>query len=250
MELFPEHFRREHLLSTIDARIKLLVAMIILAMVISSHGFIFPSCILLFSAVLYVRMNMPIRVFILRFSEPLLIATVLVIIKLFFSGHEILFSFNFVGFQITTFRDGLVEGLAIAVRILAAVSVVTVIGFATTFTEFIAGVSWFKMPRGFTEILMFAYRYIFVLLEEAMVIYNAQKNRLGYSSIRRGLSSFGILAGSLTLKAFEHSHNTTTAMVQRGYDGNVPVLKHKPFNRSEIMLSAILLLVMAVIWKI
>jgi cobalt/nickel transport system permease protein len=89
-----------------------------------------------------------------------------------------------------------------------------------------------------------------MLFEDAMVIYHAQKNRLGYSNLRRGLTSFGILAGSLTLKAFEHSQCATVAMVQRGYDGTMPVLKHKPFKLLEVAVSAFFIVIMGVIWKI
>lgn len=138
----------------------------------------------------------------------------------------------------------------IASRIVGAVSVIAVLGLATPFTDVIAALSWFRVPKGLIEILMFAYRYIFMLFEDAMVIYNAQKNRLGYSNIRRGLSSFGILAGSLTLKAFEHSQNTAVAMAQRGYDGNMPVLKHRPFKPSEVIVSIFLIVIMGLAWKI
>ena len=111
-----------------------------------------------------------------------------------------------------------------------------------------AGLSWLRVPKSFIDILMFAYKYIFVLFEDAMVIYNAQKNRLGYSNIRRGMNSFGTLTGSLILKAFENSQNTAVAMAQRGYDGNMPMLKHKPFRHSEIIASLLFIIVMGVIW--
>jgi cobalt/nickel transport system permease protein len=142
------------------------------------------------------------------------------------------------------------EGLLIVSRIIAAVALIAVLGFSTSFTEFMAGMSWLKVPQVFIEVLMFAYRYIFLFIEEASVIYNAQKNRLGYSSVRRGLTSFGILAGSLTLRAFEHSQNTTIAMVQRGYDGNIPIMKHRPFRTAEVLLSLVLVITMGVVWKI
>ena len=142
------------------------------------------------------------------------------------------------------------DGLQIGSRILGAVSIVALLGFSTHFTEIMAGLSWLKIPKGLIEISLFAYRYIFVLLEDAMVIYNAQKNRLGYSNIKRGLSSFGTLTGSLTLKAFEHSQNITTAMIQRGYDGNIPMLKHKPFRFSEVAASVLLVFAMGFIWQI
>jgi cobalt/nickel transport system permease protein len=250
MEPFSEQLRKDHILSGTDARIKLVVAVAILVMVLTYKGFVFPLLVALLCFALCIKMKIPLNIFVLRFSEPMFIAFVLIIIKLLFSGKDVLFSMHFPGFTITGHRDGLMEGLLLAARIVGAVSVVAVLGFATPFTELMAGLSWFRVPKGFIEVLMFAYRYIFDLLEEAMVIYNAQKNRLGYSSIRRGLSSFGILTGSLILKAFEHSQNTTVAMVQRGYDGTIPLLTHKPFKVSEISVSMLFLSVMGLIWKI
>jgi cobalt/nickel transport system permease protein len=190
------------------------------------------------------------KLFVLRFSEPALVALILIVIKMFFAGNDELFSISLFGVSISAYKDGLVDGLMIASRIVGAVSVITVLGFATPFTDVIAALSWFRVPKGLIEILMFAYRYIFMLFEDAMVIYNAQKNRLGYSNIRRGLSSFGILAGSLTLKAFEHSQNTAVAMAQRGYDGNMPVLKHRPFKPFEVIVSIFLIVIMGLAWKI
>ncbi|MDI6801498.1 MAG: cobalt ECF transporter T component CbiQ [Thermodesulfovibrionales bacterium] len=233
MEIFAEHLRKDHLLSKVDARIKLLSALSLLGMVLSYKGFAFPVIITAICVFLCVRMKIPLKIFILRFSEPLFIAAVIVLLKFFISG-----------------RDGLIDGILIACRIIGAVSVVAVLGFSTPFTEIMSALSWMRIPKGFIEILMLAYRYVFVLLEDAMVIYNAQKNRLGYCSIKRGLSSFGTLAGSLVLKAFEHSHNITTAMIQRGYDGNIPAMKHKPFKLHDIAFSVILITIIGALWTI
>jgi cobalt/nickel transport system permease protein len=250
MELFSEQFKKSHILSKIDARLKILVALAILIMVLSYKGVTLPLLVTVFSLFFCIKMKIPLRIFFLRFSEPIFIASIILLLKVFFSGKAVLFSVDIIGIKIFGYQDGLMEGLMIASRILGAVSVTAVLGFSTPFTEFMAGLSWFKVPKGFIEVLMFAYRYIFVLLEDAMVVYNAQKNRLGYSNIRRGLGSFGILSGSLILRAFDHSHNITTAMVQRGYDGHIPMLKHKSFKPSEIVGSILVIIAMGVVWKI
>jgi cobalt/nickel transport system permease protein len=250
MQLFFEHLKKDHLLSGIDARVKLIVAIVLLMLVLSYKGFAFPLVVAILGFGLCLCMKIPIQVFALRFSEPLFIALVLVALKCFFSGSDVMFSLNLLGLDIVGHKDGLIDGLMIACRIAGAVSIAAVLGFSTPFTRLMAGLSWLRVPKGFIEVLMFAYRYIFVLLEDALVIYNAQKNRLGYSSIRRGLTSFGTLAGSLTLKAFETSQNTTVAMVQRGYDGNMPMLKHVPFRSSEVACSIIFVIIMGTIWKI
>lgn len=250
MELFSEQIRKQHIFAKMDARVKFAVAIALLIMVLSYNGYVFPLIVLFLNLILCIKIKIPLRLLFLRFFGPLFIASMVVILKFLFTGKELLLSINLSGLIITGYIDGLLDGLKIASRILGAVSIIVVLGVTTPFTEIISALSWFKIPRGFVEVLMFAYRYIFVLFEDAMVIYNAQKNRLGYSNIMRGLRSFGVLTGSLILKAFEHSQNITTAMIQRGYDGNMPVLKHKPFKPAEIIVSNLFLIIMGLVWKI
>ncbi|HUL20458.1 MAG TPA: cobalt ECF transporter T component CbiQ [Thermodesulfobacteriota bacterium] len=250
MELFSEHLKKDHLLSKIDARVKLLLALVLLVMILSYKGFFFPLFIILFCLLLGVILRVPLQVFFLRLSEPLFISAVVVFLKTFFSGYLPLFSVSFFGLEITAYQEGLREGLMISGRIIGAVSVLTIMGFSTPFTEFMASLSWLRVPKGFIEVMVFAYRYIFVLLDEGLVIYNSQKTRLGYTSLKRGLSSFGTLTGSLILKVFEHSQNTAMALAQRGFDGRIPMAMERSFKGSEILGSAIFVLTMGCLWMI
>jgi len=245
-----EQERGGHCLARTDARLKMLVACGLLVMVLSCRGIAFPLIVCAAGLFLCAQMRVSPKEFALRFCEPAFFAVALILLRAFFTGKDELFSVSFFGFTVSAYREGLIEGIYGASRILGAVSVITVLGFSTPFTDIISALSWFRVPRGLTEILMFAYRYIFMLSDEAWVIYYAQRNRLGYSNLRRSISSFGILAGSLTLKALEHSQNTATAMVQRGYDGNIPGLNHKPFKFHEVAASVLLVLIMVLLWKI
>jgi cobalt/nickel transport system permease protein len=239
-----------HLLTRVDPRVKLLSALALLVMVISSRGFVFPFLVCGLSFSLCLGMRIRLRLLAVRFAEPLFIAVMIVLLKLFFVGNEPLFSLHVAGLDIVGHREGLREGLLIATRIGGAVTLVAAVGFSTPFTDLMAALSWFRMPRGFIEVTLFAWRYLFVLFDDAQVVYAAQKNRLGYTSYRRGLRSFGTLAGALVIKAFDNSQQITTAMVQRGYDGNLPLLKHKPFRSVEVAGSLVLVFAMAVLWRI
>jgi cobalt/nickel transport system permease protein len=250
VELFSEQFKKDHLLSKIDGRIKLLVALILLAMILSYKGFFFPLFVILFCLLLRAMLRVPFRIFFLRLSEPLFISAVVLFLKTFFSGHLSLFSVSLFGLKIVVYQEGLGEGLMISCRIIGAVSVLTIMGFSTPFTEFMASLSWLKIPKGFIEVMVFAYRYIFVLLDESLVIYHSQKTRLGYTGLRRGISSFGTLTGSLILKAFEHSQNTAMALAQRGFDGRMPMAIGRSFKGSEILGSMIFVLAMGYLWMI
>ena len=249
------HFIRQpqnsdHLLTRCDARVKLLAALALLVMVISSKGILFPLLIAGLSLSVCFAMGVRPRLLAFRFAEPLFISVMVLLLKLFCSGSVPLFSCQIGGLDITGYRDGLLEGVRIASRIAGSVSLVALLGFSTSFTDLMAALAWLRVPSGFIEVALFAWRYLFVLFDDAQVVYAAQKNRLGYAGYRRGLRSFGTLAGALVIKAFDGSQTITTAMVQRGYDGTMPLLKHKPFRGGEVAVSLAVVICMGAIWKI
>ena len=249
------HFNRQpdaaaHPLTCIDARVKFLCALALLMMVISSRGFAFPLLVAALCLGICLAMKVRLKLLAVRFAEPLFLAVMVIILKLFSSGHEPFFSVNLFGWEIVGHQDGLREGLLIASRIGGAVSLVALLGFSTPFTDLMAALAWLRVPKGFIEVALFAWRYLFVLLDDARVVYSAQRNRLGYAGYRRGLRSFGTLAGALVIKAFDNSQTITTAMVQRGYDGTMPLLQQRPFRIEEVALSLTFLVCMGILWKI
>ncbi len=250
MDVFSEHFKTEHFLSKVDARAKLIVTLALLGMVLSYKGTMFPLVIAAISIILCLKMRIPVRILLLRLAQPVLMAFAVLLLKFFFSGEDILFSFNLFGMELAGHKDGLMEGLLITSRILGGVSLLAAVGFATPFIEFMAALSWLRVPKSFIEIMMFAYRYVFMFLEDATTIYSAQKNRLGYSGIRKGLSSFGVLTGSLVLRGFEQSQKTADAMIQRGYTGDMPLLKGKPLRTIELAVAVFIVVSGGAVWMI
>ncbi len=247
---FSDNFKKDHFLTAVDARVKLIVTLALLVMVLSYKGMLFPLIVAAGSLVLCFIMRIPLRVLALRMAQPLFIASVVLFLKFFFSGNEIMFSLNLFGFELAGHRDGLLEGARITARIVGGVSLVVALGFATPFLEFVAALSWLKVPKAFIEIMMFAYRYIFLFLDDANTIYSAQRNRLGYVGIRRGLHSFGVLTGSLVLRGFEQSQKTADAMMQRGYTGDMPMLKGKPLKAADIFIALLIVIAGGVVWII
>ncbi|MDD5167256.1 MAG: cobalt ECF transporter T component CbiQ [Syntrophales bacterium] len=248
--IFSGAVSSDHVLAGIDGRLKVLVSLVLLFLVLSYHGFAFQIIVTVISAILCRVMKVPWKTFMMRLSEPLFLVLIICILKIFTTDGAPLISWDILGMHLDASWEGLREGLFIGSRILAAVSLMAVLVFSTPFTELMAALSWFHVPRSFVEILLYAYRYIFVLFEDAGVIYSAQKNRLGYAAFKNRFSSFGTLTGSLILKAFEHSQNVTTAMVQRGYDGHIPLLRQRPFRFSEVIMSCGVIIVMGVLWNL
>lgn len=251
MRFISGHIPAEsHLLVRLDSRLKLLASLALLVMVVSHQGIWFPLLTAAAGVCICLTLGVRPRLLLVRFSEPLFIALVVLILKAFFSGHTVLWSYIIAGIPITCHLDGLLEGLRVAGRIIGACAVVATVGFATPFTDLLAALAWLRVPQGLIEVTLFAWRYLFVLADDAQVIHAAQKNRLGYVGFRRSFRSFGTLAGALVIKAFDASQTMTTAMVQRGYDGSLPMLRHKPFRLGEVAASLLVVVGMGVLWRI
>lgn len=238
-----------HWLSLIDARIKLLVGLALLIMIVSSKNTLFPLITAGGALLVCLSLKVRFRLLLVRFAEPLFIALVVMLLKSF-SGSTPLWSVYTPLADMIIYKEGVLEGFRLASRITGGVAVIATVGFSTGFTDLLAALSWFRIPREVTEVALFAWRYLFVLADDAQVIHSAQKNRLGYVGIRRSLRSFGTLAGALVIKAFDASQNMTTAMVQRGYDGNMPLLRHQPLKAAELLPAIAILMLMGVLWRI
>jgi cobalt/nickel transport system permease protein len=78
------------------------------------------------------------------------------------------------------------------------------------------------MPRAWVEVALLMYRYAFVFLDFAEDTITAQRVRLGYAGFRRGLSSAGIAAGTVLVRAVDQAERTGEAMRTRGYIGALP----------------------------
>ena len=248
------HLYQQHndnaLVAAIDPRIRLLAAGLLLALVVSSSVAVFPwlaAGVCLPTALLA---GMRLRVLLLRLLHPLFIATVILGLKAFMGTGDSFTLLDVAGYTVTAHREGLYEGLLIVSRILGAVSVAVLLTQVMTFTETMAALAWLRVPRGLVEVSLFAWRSLFMLYDGAGVVYTAQKNRLGYCGLRRGLSSFGTMAGMLTIRAFDSSQAMTTAMSRRGYDGSLPLLRGSRLGMVQIAGLAIFALAATITWRL
>lgn len=234
----------DHVLTRLDPRLKLLSAAALLVLVLTCRNALFPLIVASTCLGLSLSAGTPLRILLRRLAQPLFIAAVVMLLKAF-TGSEPVVSTSF---PVAIHADGLRMGGEIAARIAGAVSVVILVGSTTPFTELMGALAWFRIPRGLVEVSLFAWRYLFLLFDDAMVIYHAQKNRLGYAGYRRGLRSFGALAGALVIKAFDNSQTITTAMIQRGYDGQMPFVRQKPLRMIEVAASLLVVTAMGIVW--
>jgi len=227
--------QNEHaVVAAVDPRTRLLGAGLLLALVISSSGSAFPWQVSGICLPVALIAGMQPRLLLLRMLHPLFIAGVILFLKIFMSTGESAELLRIGTFTLSGSTAGLREGLLISSRIMGAVSVAVLLGQVMTFTETMAALAWMRIPRGLVDVSMFAWRALFMLYDDAGVVYTAQKNRLGYCGMLRGLRSFGAMAGMLIIRAFDSSQSMTVAMTQRGYDGNLPLLRGSRLGRTQL----------------
>ncbi|MBI4335433.1 MAG: cobalt ECF transporter T component CbiQ [Candidatus Omnitrophica bacterium] len=203
-EVFSDHFaHRKNYLTEVDIRAKmLLVAAAIIIVVSARHPYV-PLIVFFLSLVSLLGIRIPPWIILLRLAAPLSVAGVILVIQIFFYG----------------IAEGLARGFLIMAKVIGATSLVIFLSMTTPVNKLLRGARWFKVPNTWVEIAMLSYRYIFVLLEDAITVRDAQKARLGYSGLARSLRSFGELMGATVIRTYDRSIAVYEAMMLRGYTG-------------------------------
>ncbi len=169
-----------------------------------------------------------------RLSIPLGMVLVIFALRLFTTPGEPLFSLQIAGLALRATREGLAVAALAALRILAATSVLVLLGMVAPAHALFRALLWFRVPRSLVEVGLLMYRFIFVLLDIAADMATAQTLRLGYRGAARSLRSVGSLAGAVLVKSLDQAARTSEAMELRGYTGSMPVGALPPLPRREL----------------
>jgi cobalt/nickel transport system permease protein len=101
------------------------------------------------------------------------------------------------------------------------------------------------MPRGWVEVALLMYRYIFTVLDLVSDMISAQRVRLGYSGVKRGLASLATVAGTIVVRALDQAERTHEAMQLRGFRGDIPLGRMRPLLRRDWLLMSLSVAVLA-----
>ena len=113
---------------------------------------------------------------------------------------------------------------SILLRFALTVSVALILIATTGFEAVCLSLERMKVPRVFVTQLLFMYRYLFVLIEEALRMVRAFSLR-SFSAKRVDIGVFGSLVGQLLLRTMHRAQRIHAAMLSRGFDGRIPLLR-------------------------
>jgi len=152
----------------------------------------------------------------------------------FTRAGESLWSAHLLGWTLTLTDQGLRAFASLLVKAWLSVWVSGLLVATTPFTELLAGMRGLYIPNILVTLIGFTYRYLFVLVDEAMRLQTARDAR----SVGSGGSLFwrakvlGAMVGSLFIRSYERSERIYQAMVSRGYDGQVLTMA-RPYWRAR-----------------
>lgn len=115
-------------------------------------------------------------------------------------------------------------GLAVAGetfwRSLAAMAAMLWLVLNLPFPQLIILLKRGRVPRLLTEQILLTWRFIFILLDEAMAIHRAQTLRFGYGSVPQGYRSLAMLVGLLFTRVLLRYQQMSTALDIKLYQGD------------------------------
>ena len=233
-EIFSDLFaRQDNLLTRADPRTKLIIALGTLCAVIFSKTPWLPLSVMALCVAVTVGIGVPRLLVALRLAAPLGIASVLLLLQSVMTGTTPSWTLAVPGMKLTFMYEGFMNGLLLASRVLGGVSVMLLLSSVTPAHGIFRAMRALGATQGWVEIAMLMYRYTFVLLDITAEVTAAQKVRLGYSGLRRGLSSAGLLGGTVILRSMDQAVSTNEAMRVRGYSGKIPFGPMPPLARRD-----------------
>ncbi len=128
---------------------------------------------------------------------------------------------------------GWISFISIMIRFALTVSTALALIACTGFNNICFALNRLGAPKIFAVQLLFLYRYIFVLAEEAARMVRA-RNLRSFDGKGRGIKSYGPLLGNLLLRTINRAERIHMAMVSRGFDGNIRIMNRYKSGYKEV----------------
>jgi len=132
----------------------------------------------------------------------------------------------------TSVSAGWVSFASILVKFALTISAALLLIATTSFPGICRGLRRLGFPALFVSQLLFLYRYLFVLLEEAMRVVRARDMR-SFGSRGTGLRVYVRIVGTLFLRTVERAERIYGAMQARGFRGEVPSMRLEELRPSD-----------------
>ncbi len=155
---------------------------------------------------------------------------------------------------LTLTQPGLERFVSVALKSWLSVQMAILLTATTPLPDLLLAMRSMGLPRLLVAVLGLMWRYLAVLVDEALRMMRARDSRSGSWEGRGGGTLLwrarvtGAMAGTLFLRGYERSERIYSAMLARGYDGTIRSLPSQPLSWAErMMLLAAFALLLALV---
>ncbi len=212
--------QKDTFIHRIDARVKVIVSLLFVITVVSFPKYEISRMMPFFLfPVLFLSLgDIPVRFVLVRL---LIVSPFILFIAIFNPLLERNIAFYFFSIPVSY---GFLSLLSIFLRFVLTVSILILLIATTSFSGVCYALRAFRLPNVFINQLLFLYRYIFVLTEEAMRMVRAKELR-SFNGRGQEIKFYVRLVGNLLLRTIERAERIYYAMLSRGYNGIMPYRK-------------------------
>jgi len=140
------------------------------------------------------------------------------------------------------YSSGPEEATAMFLRITNSVLALIILVSTTPFFEFLKALRWFKVPAIIISLLLFTYRFIFVFIDELERMklareargFNGGKSLLNVEALR----TIAYTAGMILVRSHNRANNIYSALLSRGYTGEVRTLSRLRIRPRDAIFAA------------
>jgi cobalt/nickel transport system permease protein len=140
---------------------------------------------------------------------------------------------------LTLAPDGAARAIDVSLRAAAAMASLLLLVATTPITDLLGLLRMVRIPAPLVDVVLLIYRFIMLVIGAAEAIRTAQASRLGYSGLRRGIRSAGLLIAALLPRALNRGRQMEIGLAARAYDGALCVLASSPPPSPPFMIAAI-----------
>ena len=221
------------LLHQMNAAAKIIAAIIFILPAATTDSIILAAGYGVLSIILATLARLP---FIRVFKRLLLVNSftlfLLITLPLTFGGESFyLFS------HVPVSKEGLRIGLLIGIKTNTILIGIIALLNTSSLSKLGHGLEKLKVPLRFCYLLLFTYRYIFVIEQEfKRLLRAAQMRSFAPSTTLHTYRTYGYLVGMTLVKSWEQAHRVHQAMLLRGFTGRFIPLSHSAMDAKGYLL--------------
>jgi cobalt/nickel transport system permease protein len=254
INLADQHHHGHSLIHRLDARVKIIAAVLFIATVSLTPFGVYAAYAALLAIVLGAAIFAQVSTgYLLRRSVVALpFALAAVTLPFTVPGTPLMTLPFFGGLAIS--QEGVIRFISILAKSWISVQMAIILVTVTSFPDLLWGLRALHVPQPLVAIVGFMHRYLHVIADEVLRLLRARAARSaaidglrsGGSLVWRGKVA-GQIVGSLMIRSFERSERIYNAMLARGYQGQIHMLTPSRLKTIDIFTLGVTVLLLAVV---